>query len=194
MTGKRRFIVTLFIGEDLNAQAALLVREQRQFKIVHRAGGQRVGDGLHAVDIQLIIEHLDVQHRAEQRVFTRGAPAVAHNLLGVVALVTAHFFQLVREAQRQRRQALLRVNIHRQRKDVEHRPRRGQRGGTHAAHEDKPGGVVQPSGQAAQPQRHQRKGQIGALRLPCRLRKLAKGAAVHCNFQAQDIGCRRAAR
>ncbi len=188
MTLQRRLVVTLLIGEDLNAQATLLVREQRQFEIVYRAGCQRVGDGLHADEIQLIIKHLDVQHRAEQGFVARGLPAVAHDLLGVVTLMATHFFQLVRQTQRQFRQALLRMNVHRQRQDIEHRAGRGQRGRPHAAHKDKPGGVVQPSGQAAQPQRHQRKGQIGALHLPCRLCNLAKGASVHCNFQAQDVG------
>lgn len=70
----------------------LLVREQCQLQIVHRAGGQRVGGGLHAVDVQLIIEYLDIEHRAEQGFITRGTPAVAHDLLGVVALVATHFF------------------------------------------------------------------------------------------------------
>ena len=194
MTGKRRLIVTLFIGEDLNAEIALLVREQRQLEIVHRAGCQRMGDGLHAVDIQLIIENLNVQHRAKQRFVACGTPAVAYDLLGVVALMAAHFFQLVSQSQRQRGQGLLRVDIDRQRQHVQHRPGRGERRGAHAAHKDKPGGVVQPSGEAAQPQRHQRKRQIGALRLPGRLCKLAKGAAVHCNFQAQNVGSGGASR
>ena len=147
-----------------------------------------MGNGLHAVDIQLIIEHLDVQHRTKQGFVPCGLPAVAHDLLGIVALMAAHLFQLVRQAQRQRWQALVRANIHRQRQDVEHRSGRGQRGGAHAAHKDKPGGVVQPPGQAAQPQRHQRKRQIGSLRLSGRLCKLAERTAVHRHFQAQDVG------
>ena len=188
MSLQRRLVVTLPVGEDLNVQSTLLVREQRQLQIVHRAGCQRMGDGFHAIDIQLIIEHLNVQHRTKKGFVACGTSAVAHDLLGVVTLMAAHLFQLVRQAQRQFRQALLRANIHRQRQDVEHRSGRGQRGGAHAAHKDKPGGVVQPSGQAAQPQRHQRKGQIGTLRLACHLCKLAERTAVHRNFQAQDIG------
>ena len=188
MTGQRGFIVALFIGEDLNAQPPLLVREQCQLQIVHRAGGQRMGDGLHAVEIQLIIEHFDVEHRAKQGFIPCGTPAVAHDLFGVVALVATHFFQLVCQAQRQFRQALLRIDVHRQRQHVEHRAGRGQRSGPHAAHKDKPGGVVQPSGESPQPQRHQRKRQIGALYRPCGLRKLAEGAAIGGDFQAQNIG------
>ena len=63
-----------------------------------------------------------------------------------------------------------------------------QRSGPHAAHKDNPGGVVQPSGETPQPQRHQRKRQIGALYRPRGLRKLAEGAAIGGDFQAQDVG------
>lgn len=80
------------------------------------------------------------------------------------------------------------MNVHRQRQHVEHRASCGQRSGAHAAHKDKPGSVVQPSGETAQPQRHQRKRQIGALYLSCGLRKLAEGAAIGGDFQAQDVG------
>ena len=149
-----------------------------------------MGDGLYAVEFQLIIEHLNVQHRAKQGFITRRLTAVAENLLRVVALMAAHFFQLARQTQRQPRQALLRIDIHRKRQDVEHRSSCGQRDGAHAAHKDKPGGVVQTPGQAAQPQRDQRKRQIGTLSLPCSLRKLAKRAAVGDDFQAQDVSCR----
>ncbi|SSW85076.1 Uncharacterised protein [Klebsiella pneumoniae] len=194
MSRQRRLIVTLLIGEELHAQPALLIREQRQLQIVHRAGRQRVGDGLHAVDIQLVVEHFNVQHRAKQRFIPRRFPAVAHDLLGVVALVAAHFFQLVRQAQRQRGQALLGIDIDRQRQDVKHRPGRGERRGPHPSHKDKPGGVVQPSGEAPQPQRHQRKRQVGALYLPCRLCKLAKSTTVGGDFQAQNVGRGGAAR
>ena len=194
MTRQRRLVVALLISEDLHAQPALLVREQRQLKIVHRAGRQRVGNGLHAVDIQLVVEHFNVQHRTKQGFIACGTSAVAHDLLGVVALMAAHFFQLVRQAQRQRRKALQGIDIDRQRQDVKHRPGRGERRGPHPSHKDKPGGVVQPSGEAPQPQRHQRKRQVGALYLPCRLCKLAEGAAVGGNFQTQNVGRGGAAR
>ncbi len=120
-------------------------------------------DALNAVEIQLVVKHLDVEHRAKQRIAIAEAAEIAHHLFGIVALMAAHFFQLVRgqlsgEIAERFSCGLI---VHRQRQHVEHRPGRGQRGGAHAAHKDKPGGVIHPPAEATQPQRHQRKGQIG---------------------------------
>ena len=121
------FIIPGLVGEDLQRQAAGLIGEQRQLKIVDRAGGESMGHRLDAVDIQLVIKDFDVQHRAKQRFVPCRFAAVADDLLGVIALMAAHLFQLSGEAHRQVRQRLLGVNMHRQRQDIEHRPRRGQR-------------------------------------------------------------------
>ena len=121
------FIVPGLVSEDLQRQPAGLIREQRQLEIVDRAGGEGVGHRLDAVDIHLVIKDFDVQHRAEQRFVPGRFAAVADDLLGVIALMAAHLFQLRGEAHRQIRQRLLGVNMHRQRQDIEHRPRRGQR-------------------------------------------------------------------
>ena len=122
------FVVPGLVGEDLQRQPAGLIREQRQLEIVDRAGGEGVGHCLHTIDIQLVIKDFDVQHRAEQRFVPCRFAAVANDLFGVIALMAAHLFQLSGEAHRQVRQRLLGVNMHRQRQDIEHRPRRGQRG------------------------------------------------------------------
>ena len=87
-----------------------------------------MGHCLHTIDIQLVIKDFDVQHRAEQRFVPCRFAAVADDLLGVIALMAAHLFQLSGEAHRQVRQRLPGVNMHRQRQDIEHRPCRGQRG------------------------------------------------------------------
>ncbi len=181
------FIITLLVGKDLNAQAALLIREQRHLQVVDRAGSEGVSDRLNASKIQLVVEDFNVEHRAKQRFVAAGAPAVTHDLLGVVTLMAAHLFHLPGQALGQLRQRLLRPDVHRQRQHVQHRAsgRQGRR--SHPAHKDKARGIVHAPGQAGEPQGHQRQGEVGALAL-AGSGQLAEGVTIGGQLQAQNIG------
>ncbi len=148
---------------------------------------------LHVVDIQLVIKDFDVQHRAKQRFVARRFTAIADNLLGIVALMAAHFFQLPGETRRQLRQRLLRIDIHRQRQYVEYRAGGGQRRRSHAAHKDKASRVIHAAAQPPQPQRRQRQRQIGTLALRRAGCELAEDSRIGLQFQAPDIAAGRPA-
>ena len=60
MRAQRGLIVALLIGQHFQRQAAGFVREQRQLKVVNRAGRQGVGYRLHAVDIEDVIKDFDI--------------------------------------------------------------------------------------------------------------------------------------
>ncbi|MNZ67208.1 hypothetical protein D3C78_854460 [compost metagenome] len=158
-------VVALFVCQNFNTQTALLVREQRQLQIVDWTRRQHVCCRLHAVQLKLIIKDFDVQYWTKQRFVARCTTAVANNLLGIVALVATHLFQLIRQTLRQRWQRFVWINFHRHRQDIQYRTGRSERRRSHTAHKDESGGVIEPSGQTPQPQRDQRQRQIGALNL-----------------------------
>ncbi|MNN69849.1 hypothetical protein D3C81_1856680 [compost metagenome] len=101
MLRQRCLIITLFIGEDFNAQAAVFIRKQRQFKIVNRPGRQRMGLRLDAGKIQLVVKNFHIQYRTKQRLFTGRSAAVAHNLLRIITLMTTHLLELPGQSFRQ---------------------------------------------------------------------------------------------
>ena len=60
-----RLIITLLIGENFQRQSTVFIREQRQLQIVDRAGSQRVGSEVNAVESKAIIKHFNVKYRAK---------------------------------------------------------------------------------------------------------------------------------
>ena len=142
MRAQRGLVVARFVRQHFQRQSAGLIRKQRQFKIVHRAGRQGVGHRLDTVNIQNIIKNFNIEHRAKQRLIARRFAAIAHDLFGVVTLVATHLFQLGAETQRQLRQGLLPIDMYRQRQDVQYRAGCGQCRRAHPPHKDKARSIV----------------------------------------------------
>ncbi len=143
-----------------------------------------------AVEIELVVEHLQVDHRPVERIAVAVATQVALHLLGVVALVAAHFFHLRRQLRSQRRQWPGRIVMHRHRQHVDHRTGGAERGGADTAHKDKTGGEVVLAAKPSQPERHQRESGIGGaqlLRLGMVNQRL-KGLAIQGQRLAQQMG------
>lgn len=153
-----------------------------------------MGNGLHAVDIQLIVENFNIEYRAKQRFIARRSAAVAHNLFGVIALMAAHFLQLPGKTRGQLRQRFPGVNSDRQRQNVEHRAGSGERRRAHAAHKNKARGVIHSAAQPSQPQGGQRQRQIRALALRRACRQPAKDPGIHLQLHAPDIAAGRPSR
>ncbi len=164
-----RGVIALLIREQFQRHIALFVDIERDFEIFHRPRGELVGYPLHAIEIEPVIKHFQVQHRAIERRLLRHSARVAQHLLGVIALMTAQRFERLRKGGGELRQRLSWLNAHRARQHVQHRAGGAQRGRADAAHKDETGAVGVTPAQAAKPERHQRqrhvrRGQPAAVR------------------------------
>ncbi len=159
----------------------VFVDKQRNLQIAHRPGGQIVSDAFDTGEIQLVIEHFEVEDRAVQRFAVADAPQIALHLFGVVALMAAHRFQLAADAGGGLIQRGLRLEMHLHRQHVDHRPGGAQGGRSGTAHEDKTGAETRLAAQARYPQRHQRHRHIGGVQL----------LRAHCTSSAKACGSQR---
>ena len=121
------FIVAAAVSQHVQRQAALFVRKERNLQIVDRACRQCMGLSGNPVNIQQVIEHFDVKHRAKERLIPGSASGITLDLFGIVTLMAAHLFQLPGKGIGQFRQGLHLVYMHTQRQHIEHRPGCGQR-------------------------------------------------------------------
>ncbi len=180
--------VTLGVGQQLNLQLMVFVDKQRNLQIAHRPGGQIVSDAFDTGEIQLVIEHFEVEDRAVQRFAVADAPQIALHLFGVVALMAAHRFQLAADAGGGLIQRGLRLEMHLHRQHVDHRPGGAQGGRSGTAHEDKTGAETRLAAQARYPQRHQRHRHIGGVQLLLRaaLHQFGESLRIAALFQPVD--------
>ena len=177
-----RGIIALLIGQQLQRHTALFVDVERDFKIFYRPRGELMGYPLDAIEIEPVIKHFQVQHRAVERRLLRHFARVAQHLLGVIALMTTQPFERLRKGGGELRQRLSRLNAHRARQHVQHRAGGAQRGRADAAHKDKTGAVDVAPAQAAKPERHQRQ------------RHVRRGQPVTARQKRSEVGVIKAQR
>ena len=180
--------VTLGVGQQLHLQLMVFVDKQRNLQIAHRPGGQIVGNAFDTGEIQLVIEHFEVEDRAVQRFAVADAAQIALHLFGVVALMAAHRFQLAADAGGSLIQRGLRLEVHLHRQHVDHRAGSAQGGRSGAAHKDKTGAEARLAAQARYPQRHQRHRHIGGVQLLlcATLHQFGEGLRIAALFQSMD--------
>ncbi len=122
-----------------------------------------MGNAVDAADVQPVVEHFEVEHRAVQRRQLGDASGVAQDLFGVIALMATRALHLARQAGGQFRQGSGCWDAHRQRQHVQYRAGRAQRRRPHPAHKNHPGGEVVAPAQAANPQGNQCKSHVGRI-------------------------------
>ena len=110
-----------------------------------------MGNAVDTTDVQPVIKHFEVEHRAVERRRVGDAACIAQNLFGVVTLMTAQGFHLACQAGRQFREGGRGRDVHRHRQYVQHRPGSAQGRRPHAAHKNDPHGKIVAPAQAACP-------------------------------------------
>ncbi len=188
MTLQGLFAIAFGIGQQLQRQFTVLADVNGDLQIAHRPGRQLMGDAFHASEIELVVKHLQVDHRTVQRVAIAEAAEIALHLFGVIALMTTHLFHFTRQLGGERADRLRRIVMDCHRQYVDHRTGGAQGGRADAAHKDEASGKVVLPAETCQPQRHQRKGEIGRARVRMLLHQRLEGAAIQRNAMAQQIG------